>query len=219
MTNTYYSGITDDYEFNKEKTERPIVQVINEGASSLNHSELLEIQLQIFLSFCEGDPQNLKHYLSIYPDKKSQLIENVLKDTSSYPTNLQPIERLICQRNGIFIVEDEPDLQLFYKKILESQSFKVTSQAYDGLSAISQYQQLVLKPSVVLLDINLPKISGLEVAKKILSIDPYQPIIFITGNIQLSYNQLLTTPLKTIPIIFKPFSIDRLVYKIREVTN
>ena len=64
----------------------------------------------------------------------------------------------------ILVVDDEPAILRFLVKILESRDHTVTS-ASDGESALKQAQSD--KPDVLVLDVNLPLMSGLDVCKKL----------------------------------------------------
>jgi CheY-like chemotaxis protein len=63
--------------------------------------------------------------------------------------------------------------------LLESEGFEVVGEAEDGMSALSAVYEL--RPEVVLLDLQLPDISGLEVAAR-LTANGYAPAIVITSS-------------------------------------
>ena len=56
---------------------------------------------------------------------------------------------------------------------------QVTGLASDGLEALQKVEEL--QPDVVLLDISLPMLSGIETARQILKLNPNCKIIFLTG--------------------------------------
>lgn len=86
----------------------------------------------------------------------------------------------------IFIVEDEPDLQDLYAAYLKQDSWTI-HQAINGINAIKMYEKFngTNEPDIVLIDINLPGCSGIEVAETILDMNPKQKIIFISANLDL----------------------------------
>ena len=56
--------------------------------------------------------------------------------------------------------------------------FRVVAEVADGLEAVQKAHEL--KPDVILLDIGLPSLNGLEVANRIRQFTPYGRIIFLT---------------------------------------
>ena len=70
----------------------------------------------------------------------------------------------------ITIADDSEPTRLIYKRVLETQSeFEVVGLAADGEEALEQTMALV--PDVVVLDIVMPKINGIQVAQQI-EVDP-----------------------------------------------
>ena len=78
----------------------------------------------------------------------------------------------------ILICEDEQDTQDSLKNILERNEYEVYS-AFDGKEAIDRMQEV--KPDLVILDIRMPKLNGLEVAREIRTFNKNVKIIFITA--------------------------------------
>lgn len=83
----------------------------------------------------------------------------------------------------ILIVEDYADIAKIYSVILEKSGYEVRI-AKDGKEALSQV--LEFRPSVILLDIMIPLIDGLEVLRRVRSEPQYMeinPKILITSNV------------------------------------
>jgi DNA-binding NarL/FixJ family response regulator len=79
----------------------------------------------------------------------------------------------------ILVVEDfEPYRNFITLSLAEKEGFQVVSQATDGLEAVDRANKL--KPDLILLDIGLPKLNGLEAARRILAAIPESNIIFLT---------------------------------------
>jgi DNA-binding NarL/FixJ family response regulator len=84
---------------------------------------------------------------------------------------------MVCTR--VLLVDDYKLWRLTVRSILEdSRKFQVVGEASDGLEAIEKAAKLL--PDVVLLDIGLPKLNGIEVATNIRKTCPESKIIFFT---------------------------------------
>jgi DNA-binding NarL/FixJ family response regulator len=64
---------------------------------------------------------------------------------------------------SVLIVDDHPTFRRFARRLLEESGFSVVGEAADGAGAVEAAREL--EPTVVLLDVVLPDVSGLEVAE------------------------------------------------------
>jgi len=78
----------------------------------------------------------------------------------------------------VLICEDEKGVQEFLQNILKKKACEVFT-AEDGQEAIDKAKEI--KPDLILLDIRMPKLNGLEAAKKIRSFNKTSKLIFLTG--------------------------------------
>jgi len=78
----------------------------------------------------------------------------------------------------VLIAEDEPIVRMDLKEILESQGYEVVGEASDGQVAIELARKL--KPDVIIMDIRMPNLDGIEAAN-ILTQENIAPIIFLTA--------------------------------------
>src|SRR5438445_11291617 len=78
----------------------------------------------------------------------------------------------------ILVVEDEPDMVLGLKDNFEFEGYEVLTAA-DGISALERARSA--KPDLVVLDIMLPKLSGLQVCKTLRGEGFDKPIIMLTA--------------------------------------
>lgn len=75
------------------------------------------------------------------------------------------------------VAEDfQPFRQFLCSKMAPRPELQVVSEASDGLEAVRKAQEL--KPDLILLDIGLPTLNGLEAARRILEYSPGSKIIF-----------------------------------------
>jgi DNA-binding NarL/FixJ family response regulator len=67
----------------------------------------------------------------------------------------------------VLIVDDHPSFRAFARDLLESEGFVVVGESEDGDSGLGA--ALSLRPDVVLMDVQLPDLSGFEVTRRLLT--------------------------------------------------
>ncbi len=112
----------------------------------------------------------------------------------------------------ILIVEDEKKLVNILRGYLEQVGFIVLT-AYDGQQALTVFRHD--KPSLVLLDLNLPKIDGLDVCRAIRK-ESNTPVIMLTARVEEA-DRLVGLELGADDYISKPFSPREVVARVRAV--
>ena len=80
----------------------------------------------------------------------------------------------------ILIVDDNAAWRRFLVEELQKQSIQVVGTAEDGLFAIEQTR--VLKPSVILMDVWMPRLNGLEATRAIGKAAPAAQVLILTNN-------------------------------------
>lgn len=110
----------------------------------------------------------------------------------------------------ILIVEDEVKISRFLQLELTYEGYSV-DYAFDGREALNIFDPL--KYDLVILDIMLPKINGIEVLRKIRKISDI-PIIMLTAKDDIS-DKITGLDLGADDYITKPFSIEELLARIR----
>src|SRR6476619_4759124 len=77
------------------------------------------------------------------------------------------------------IVEDHEVFRALLCSLLENETQCVTvGEASDGLQAVQKAQEL--QPDLILLDLSLPKLNGMEAARRIRKVSPESKIIFLS---------------------------------------
>jgi len=112
----------------------------------------------------------------------------------------------------ILVVEDEPQLVKVLRGYLEQAGYGVVT-AGDGPGALAQFRHT--KPDLVLLDLNLPGLDGLEVARR-LRRDSNVPLIMVTARVDEG-DRLIGLELGADDYILKPFSPREVVARVRAV--
>jgi two-component system cell cycle response regulator CpdR len=113
----------------------------------------------------------------------------------------------------ILLAEDDIDMRRFLVKALQNAGFDVIS--YDnGLSA---YQRLREEPFELLLtDIVMPEMDGIELARRAAELDPDIKIMFITGFAAVALNSDSAAP-KHAKVLSKPIHLRELVNEVQKM--
>ncbi|HHO47512.1 MAG TPA: response regulator [Desulfobacteraceae bacterium] len=77
-------------------------------------------------------------------------------------------------RKRILLVDDEEGIQLLYREEFEEEGYEVIA-AYSGEEALEKFNQE--PPDLVILDINMPGMNGIEVLRRMKEINPNLPVI------------------------------------------
>jgi DNA-binding NarL/FixJ family response regulator len=78
----------------------------------------------------------------------------------------------------ILVVDDSDITRRLLGAILRSRHWTVCGEAENGCSGVKQFREL--KPDLVLLDLSMPDITGIEAAKLMSAADPTTPLILFT---------------------------------------
>jgi two-component system response regulator EvgA len=79
----------------------------------------------------------------------------------------------------VLVVDDHPTVRMAVRMLLERERFQVSGEARDGREAVQLARQL--SPQVVILDIGLPGLDGMEVIKRLQLLEPAPKILVLTG--------------------------------------
>lgn len=112
----------------------------------------------------------------------------------------------------ILVVEDEPKMVKLARDYLERSNYRVIS-AGDGRTALAMFRDE--RPNLVVLDLNLPGMDGLDVCRA-LRRESDVPIIMLTARVE-EMDRLIGLELGADDYITKPFSPRELVARVRAV--
>ena len=114
----------------------------------------------------------------------------------------------------ILLAEDDTDMRRFLVKALQNAGFDVVS--YDnGLSA---YQRLREEPFELLLtDIVMPEMDGIELARRATELDPDIKVMFITGFAAVTLEAANKKPPEDSKVLSKPFHLKDLVNEVQKM--
>lgn len=144
----------------------------------------------------------------------STLAQETMTHSASTLQNMQPASKT---KPRILIVDDEPDTVELIEFNLRGAGYQVSS-AEDGAAAIRKARQAA--PDLIILDVMLPELDGLEVCK-ILRADPVTsriPILMLTAK-AAEVDRILGLELGAKDYVTKPFSPRELILRVRNLLN
>lgn len=113
----------------------------------------------------------------------------------------------------ILLAEDDNDMRRFLEKALDKAGYNVI--AYDN--GASAYNRLREEPFTLLLtDIVMPEMDGIELARRATEIDPDMKVMFITGFAAVALNPDSDAP-KDAKVLSKPFHLRDLVNEVEKM--
>ena len=110
----------------------------------------------------------------------------------------------------IILAEDDNDMRRFLVKALEKAGHQVTSFA-EGASAFEEIKQATF--DLLLTDIVMPEMDGIELARRAAELDPSLKIMFITGFAAVALHPDSKAP-KDAKVLSKPFHLRDLVAEV-----
>jgi DNA-binding LytR/AlgR family response regulator len=103
------------------------------------------------------------------------------------------------------IVDDEPLARVHLRRLLEAQGVEVIGESENAARALEQTEDL--RPDLLLLDIQMPGLTGMQMASALLHLDPAPLLIFVTG---YSEHAVAAFEHDALDYLVKPVSADRL---------
>jgi len=106
----------------------------------------------------------------------------------------------------ILIVDDAAFMRIMLRDIVVAAGFEVAGEAVDGAEASSLYKKR--KPDLVLMDITMPEVSGIQAVTDIMEHDPDAKIIMVSAMGQQSM-VIQSIMLGALDFVVKPFRAER----------
>ncbi len=114
---------------------------------------------------------------------------------------------------GVLVVDDAAFVRLTIKKMLEAHDHHVAGEAENGEEAIRKYKEI--KPDVVLLDLTMPEMNGVEALRQIIAYDPNAKIIICSA---MGQQAMVVNAIESgaIDFVVKPFEEERLIKSVEK---
>ena len=115
--------------------------------------------------------------------------------------------------NGILIVDDAAFMRMMIKDVLSKNGFEICGEAENGSKAIEKFKEV--SPDLVIMDITMPEVDGIQAVKEIKKINSAAKIIMCSAmGQQAMVIDAIQAGAKD--FIVKPFQADRVVEAIQK---
>lgn len=114
----------------------------------------------------------------------------------------------------ILIVDDAAFMRMMLKDILSKNGYEVAGEAENGQKAIEKYRELT--PDLVIMDITMPEVDGIEAVKKIKAEDPSAKVVMCSA---MGQQAMVIEAIQAgaRDFIVKPFQADRVLEAVKKV--
>lgn len=117
---------------------------------------------------------------------------------------------------NILICDDAAFMRMMIKDILTKNGYNIAGEAENGAKAVEKYNEL--KPDLVLMDITMPEMDGIQALKKIKETDPNASVIICSAmGQQAMVIESIQSGAKD--FIVKPFQADRVLEAVQKVVG
>ncbi|WP_066507345.1 response regulator [Abyssisolibacter fermentans] len=114
----------------------------------------------------------------------------------------------------ILIVDDAAFMRMMIKDILTKNDFEVVGEAENGAKAIEKYVEL--KPDLIIMDITMPEVDGIQAVKEIKKVNNDAKIVMCSAmGQQAMVIEAIQAGAKD--FIVKPFQADRVIEAVKKV--
>lgn len=120
-------------------------------------------------------------------------------------------------RKRILLIDDSSVNNLLLQNILEEENFDVVA-AFSGKEGLTLMEKVI--PDLVLLDIMMPGMDGIEVLEEILAKETLRniPVIMLTAKTDPA-DEKKSREIGAVDFINKPVNIEKLVLKVKEILD
>ncbi len=113
----------------------------------------------------------------------------------------------------ILVVEDEDHVSKLLAALLEIRGYENVQIANNGHEGVTKYKES--RPSIVLMDLEMPVMNGYDSSREIKEYDPSAEIVLITANPESPFAQKTVEEGYASQVLAKPFSFDDLFEAIK----
>ena len=117
---------------------------------------------------------------------------------------------------SILICDDAAFMRMMIKDILVKNGYNIAGEAENGAKAVEKYQET--KPDLVLMDITMPEMDGIQALKKIKAIDPNASVVMCSA---MGQQAMVIESIQSgaRDFIVKPFQPDRVLEAVKKAVE
>ena len=116
----------------------------------------------------------------------------------------------------IMICDDAAFMRMMIKDILTKNGYNVAAEAENGAKAVEKYSEV--KPDLVMMDITMPEMDGIQALKKIKEMDPGATVIMCSA---MGQQAMVIESIQSgaRDFIVKPFQADRVIEAVKKAVG
>lgn len=116
--------------------------------------------------------------------------------------------------NGILVVDDAAFMRMMIRDVLTKNGYEVLGEAENGAKAIEKYKEV--KPDLVIMDITMPEVDGIQAVKEIKAFDPNAKVVMCSA---MGQQAMVIEAIQAgaRDFIVKPFQADRVIEAVKKV--
>ncbi len=116
--------------------------------------------------------------------------------------------------NNILIVDDAAFMRMMIRDVLTKNGYQIVGEAENGQKAIEKFKEL--NPDLVIMDITMPEVDGIEAVKEIKKIDGNAKVVMCSA---MGQQAMVIEAIQAgaRDFIVKPFQADRVIEAVKKV--
>src|ERR671919_2842782 len=196
-----------DYSFDKVAKKQPIEIRYSYPVYSVVRKDELPARDSALNVFKRGTPKPkfVEETLSIYHRKALQPRDDII--SHSYPKE--------TSHPTIMLVDDEPDILAIFKTYLSSEGYQVEAFSDSYLALQSFARSEPRHYDLLILDIRMPTINGLQLYQRLKAVDPYVKVLFLSALEATDELVSILDGVKSADVIRKPIDRKHFVQKVK----
>ncbi|MBC8183598.1 response regulator [candidate division KSB1 bacterium] len=155
-----------------QETNNSLAVILGSAELLLDYSEQIDDECSKSLNIIINSVDRIQDIL----ENSESRIESLLH--SDQKLSAKKLSQKSARKLNVLIVDDDPLIRKLLDKVLEKGGHNVTS-AVDGEQALELFKQN--KIELVITDVFMPKIDGIQLVKNLMEENPWVPIIVISG--------------------------------------